>query len=90
MSKCSLLDQEELPAYDPEHQFNGKFNVNRIHLVLYKSKNGTLINADINGSANIFRKSKQDLDFQKLCVGLLASPGKKGAIDCPSSESHML
>nr|DAQ56919.1 MAG TPA: hypothetical protein [Caudoviricetes sp.] len=32
------------------------------------------INADINGAANILRKSKQNFDFKELCKGLLASP----------------
>lgn len=41
---------------------------------LYRSKNDTIINADVNGSANIMRKCKQNLDYEKLCNGLLASP----------------
>ena len=31
-------------------------------------------NADINGAANILRKSKQNFDFEGLCKGLLDSP----------------
>ena len=73
-SKSSVLDQDELPVYDPTQQFCGKFSGKRIHRGLYRSKNGTIINADINGSANILRKGKQNLDFGKLCMGLLASP----------------
>ena len=73
-SKSSVLDQDELPVYDPKQQFCGKFSGKRIHRGLYRSKNGTIINADINGSANILRKGKQNLDFEKLCMGLLASP----------------
>ena len=73
-SKCSAMDHDELPVYDPQQQFNGKFSGNRIHRGLYISKNGTAINADVNGSANILRKGKQNLDFEKLCMGLLASP----------------
>ncbi|MMZ68390.1 hypothetical protein D1872_310750 [compost metagenome] len=34
----------------------GKFNGKRIQRGLYKTKNGTLINADINGAGNIIRK----------------------------------
>lgn len=41
---------------------------------LYKSKSGRLINADVNGAANILRKSKQNLNFERLCVGLLGRP----------------
>ena len=72
--KSSILDQDELPVYDPNQQFCGKFSGKRMHRGLYRSKNGTIINADINGSANILRKGKQNLDFGKLCMGLLASP----------------
>ena len=35
-----------------EHIFSGK----RIKRGPYKSKNGTLLNADVNGAANILRK----------------------------------
>ena len=73
-SKSSALDRDELPVYDPKKQFSGKFSGQRIHRGLYMSKNGTAINADVNGSANILRKGKQNLDFEKLCMGLLASP----------------
>ena len=73
-SKSSVLDRDELPVYDPKQQISGKFSGQRIHRGLYMSKNGTAINADVNGSANILRKGKQNLDFEKLCMGLLASP----------------
>ena len=73
-SKSSVLDRDELPVYDPKQQMSGKFSGQRIHRGLYMSKNGTAINADVNGSANILRKGKQNLDFEKLCMGLLASP----------------
>ncbi len=73
-SKSSVLDRDQLPVYDPMQQFNGKFSGKRMHRGLYISKNGIAINADVNGSANILRKGKQNLDFEKLCMGLLASP----------------
>ena len=73
-SKSSVLDRDELPVYDPKQQISGNFSGQRIHRGLYVSKNGTAINADVNGSANILRKGKQNLDFEKLCMGLLASP----------------
>ena len=73
-SKSSVLDRDELPVYDPKQKISGNFSGQRIHRGLYMSKNGTAINADVNGSANILRKGKQNLDFEKLCMGLLASP----------------
>ena len=36
-----------------KHSFSGK----RIHRGLYRSKNGIILNADLNGSLNILRKS---------------------------------
>lgn len=55
-SQASLLDMDDIPTYkkgdDKKYTFSGK----RIHRGLYRSKNGTLLNADINGAANILRK----------------------------------
>lgn len=48
-SKCSFLDNEEIKKHD---EYQGK----RIKRGLYKSNNGKLINADVNGSYNIIRK----------------------------------
>lgn len=41
---------------------------------LYRFSDGRIVNADVNGAANILRKSKQNFDFEGLCRGLLASP----------------
>ena len=57
-SKASFIDNDTLPTLstknnnNKEHIFSGK----RIKRGLYKSKNGTLLNADVNGAANILRK----------------------------------
>lgn len=73
-SKSSFLDKDMLPEYKPEQPYTGKFSGKRIHRGLYRSADGTIINADVNGAANIMRKCKQNVDFDKLCKGLLASP----------------
>ena len=73
-SKSSFLDNDVLPEYKAEQPYTGKFSGKRIHRGLYKSSDGTVINADLNGAANILRKSKQNFDFEELCRGLLASP----------------
>ena len=49
-SKCSFLDDEPIQK---QENYAGK----RLKRGLFKSKNGTLINADVNGSANILRKA---------------------------------
>ncbi len=48
-SKCSALDMESLQKHD-------NYLGNRVKRGLFKSSNGTLINADVNGSINIGRK----------------------------------
>lgn len=73
-SKASFLDSDEIPIFDAEKKFTGKFSGKRTKRGLYRAKNGRIINADVNGAANILRKSKQNLNFERLCTGLLARP----------------
>lgn len=49
-SKCSFLDLEPIRKYS-------KYLGRRIQRGLFKSANGTIINADVNGSYNILRKA---------------------------------
>lgn len=54
-SKASFVDQDEIPIYgkvEGNPQFSGK----RISRGLYKTNQGFLLNADINGSYNILEK----------------------------------
>jgi IS605 OrfB family transposase len=55
-SKASFLDWDSIPTWKPgnteKHQFSGK----RTKTKSYRSKDGSLINADCNGSYNIGRK----------------------------------
>ena len=69
-----FLDLDALPIYDAEKPYEGTFSGKRIKRGLYESKSGRLINADVNGAANILRKSKQRLDLERLCAGFLANP----------------
>ena len=48
-SKCSFIDKEEMKHHD---DYKGK----RIKRGLFRTKEGKLINADLNGSLNIMRK----------------------------------
>ena len=73
-SKSCFLDLDVLPEYKSEQPYTGEFSGKRIYRGLYKTKDGTVVNADMNGAANILRKSKQNFDFEELCRGLLASP----------------
>ena len=54
-SKSSFLDLDEIPVWDSKKN-TVKFSGRRVKRGLYKSKEGKLINADLNGSLNILRK----------------------------------
>ncbi len=61
-SKASFVDLDLIPTYQPndetEYLFSGK-RIGRINR-LYRTKDGKIICADVNGSYNILRKSKPD------------------------------
>ena len=56
-SKASFLDNDIIPTYNKASEEKYSFSGRRIKRGLYKSKNSTLINADVNGSYNILRKA---------------------------------
>jgi putative transposase len=55
-SKASFLDGDAIPTYGQTTD-TPKFSGKRITRGLYQAKDGRLINADVNGSANIMRKA---------------------------------
>lgn len=60
-SKASFLDEDDTPVYkdvQDKPQFSGK----RISRGLYQSKDGRVLNADVNGSYNILVKGLLSLD----------------------------
>ena len=65
-SKASFLDGDDIPVYiegdETKHHFSGR----RIQRGMYCSSDGTCINADINGAANILRKSGYDTSAVEL------------------------
>lgn len=65
-SKASFLDGDDIPVYSEVE--NPKFSGRRIKRGLYKSGNGQLINADVNGSYNILRKGLAN-NHQPLQMG---------------------
>lgn len=54
-SKASFLDSDEIPIYG-ENNKRTSFSGKRIKRGIYQSKKGKIINADVNGAANIMRK----------------------------------
>jgi len=58
-SKASFLDMDQIPDYGNK-KGNPVFSGKRVKRGLYRSKDGLLINADINGALNIIRKEYPD------------------------------
>lgn len=54
-SKCSFLDMEPLKRHKDENDKDNYLG-KRVRRGLFRSSNGTVINADLNGSLNIMRK----------------------------------
>lgn len=60
-SKCSFLDNEEICKHE---DYKGK----RIKRGLYKSSDGRLINADVNGALNILKKVIGEYKYDPILV----------------------
>jgi putative transposase len=60
-SKCSFLDSEDIKK---QKEYKGK----RIKRGLFKSSEGVLINADVNGSLNILRKVVGNFNYDPIEV----------------------
>ena len=60
-SKCSFLDNEEICKHT---SYKGK----RVKRGLFKSNDGTLINADVNGSLNILKKVVGNFNYDPIEV----------------------
>lgn len=73
-SKASFLDLDPIPTYKPkdetEYTFSGKRFGRRNRL--YRTKDGNIISADVNGSYNILRKSKPDAFAHADAKGIAA------------------
>ncbi len=68
-SKCSFLDMEPIEHHD---EYAGK----RVHRGLFRTATGILLNADVNASANIYRKVSGDYSCLSgdRVRGLVANP----------------
>ena len=66
-SKASYLDGDSLPV-DGQKPVGWKASGKRVERGLYRSANGLIVNADLNGSANILRKVASNLSID---LGLL-------------------
>src|SRR5436305_12589077 len=59
-SKASFLDGDPIPTYQVSRSEKPVFSGKRIARSWYRTKDGTVLHADINGSLNILRKSSSD------------------------------
>jgi putative transposase len=75
-SKASFLDRDILPVKVGEKPDNWQPSGKRIKRGLYRSAQGLTLNADVNGAANIIRKSKVAIDsiIERVGSGLLTNP----------------
>ena len=72
-SKASLLDGDMIPIYgvdDNEKKFSGK----RICRGLYRSAEGLILNADVNGAGNILRKVVSNALVDEIAGLLVSTP----------------
>lgn len=72
-SKASAIDSDELPVYNADNPKTYQFSGKRIKRGLYRTKDGHLVNSDLNGSLNIGRKSKHN-GFAGVSRGSLTAP----------------
>ena len=82
-SKASFLDNDTIPVYDPENHAEYRFSGRRISRGLYRSKNGIVISADVNGGANILRKAYPEA-FEGVNVSILQKVKTVGFYDLHS------
>ncbi|KJH71001.1 RNA-guided endonuclease InsQ/TnpB family protein [Aliterella atlantica] len=72
-SIASAIDGDEIPVYNADNPKEYQFSGLRIKRGLYKTKDGHLVNSDLNGSLNIGRKSKHN-GFTGVSRGSLTAP----------------
>jgi len=73
-SKASFVDGDSMQKlYNPKAKQKRTFSGKRVKRGLYKSSDGTLVNADTNGAYNILRKTDSDFSFSKLAKKVGAS-----------------
>ena len=75
-SKVSFFDNDFIPVYGQNDELF-KSSGKRIKRGLYKTKDGILVNADINGSLNIMRKH-----LNVVCDEII-SPANRGFVVNP-------
>ena len=73
-SKASFFDKDEIPIYNADNPQTYKFSGKRVYRGQYRTSNGYVFNADVNGAANILSKSKVVSLEGLYCRGELDTP----------------
>jgi IS605 OrfB family transposase len=72
-SKASAVDGDDIPVYNADNPKAYQFSGKRIKRGLYRTRDGHLVNSDLNGSLNIGRKCKHE-GFGRVSRGSLTAP----------------
>ena len=72
-SKASALDFDKIPVYN-DKSADTKFSGKRAKRGLYETKDGILVNADLNGALNVMRKAFPKIDFETNNLKYLQNP----------------
>ena len=73
-SKSSFLDNDFIPTFKSSTELNYKFSGQRVVRGLYKSSEGRIINADLNGSLNILRKAVPNAFEKSYGIEVCSTP----------------
>lgn len=73
-SKASFFDKDNIPIYNDDNPKEYIFSGKRVKRGLYQTKDGKLLNADVNGALNILSKSKVVGLETLYCRGELDTP----------------
>ncbi len=88
-SKASFLDGDFLPTYGEKPE-TWKPTGKRVKRGMYRTGTGILINADLNGAANIMRKVETQLGLSlvKVCRALLTVPTRFRVWETKAKKLH--
>ena len=73
-SKASFADGDIIPVYKASDKQKYAFSGRRVKRGLYRCADGRLVNADVNGAANILQKSGIAFNRETVLRGLFANP----------------
>jgi IS605 OrfB family transposase len=88
-SIASAIDGDEIPVYNADNPKKYQFSGKRIKRGLYRTKDGHLVNSDLNGSLNIGIKSKHN-GFTGVSRGSLTAPRRINLLKLEKSRMAAL